>query len=73
MQYEIAVYLPVAVAFTPASPKKEPVHTVSVEIATVYASGPRPVKYAPPHYDSMANAIEEPRDTYGHMSRTGFM
>ncbi|KAI0701346.1 hypothetical protein BC835DRAFT_1411493 [Cytidiella melzeri] len=51
ISYDVALYSPNAVAFVTSS-TSSPLQTVDVEIATVYADGPRPVKYAPPQYDN---------------------
>jgi hypothetical protein len=53
------MYNPSAVGFIPSSAKQAPLQSVPVEIATLYADRIRPIKYAPPKYDDLAEAVEE--------------
>ncbi|KAI0087350.1 hypothetical protein BDY19DRAFT_995046 [Irpex rosettiformis] len=59
--YDVAIYSPDAVGFVNSSPTKKPLQVTSVEIATLYADGPRPMKYSPPKYDDLTRAAEDIR------------
>ena len=56
LQYDVAMFQPKATGFHvhARGGSEEPLQAMDVEIATVFAEGPRPVVYAPPTYEEEA-------------------
>ena len=58
------MYAPKTAGFSPERTGK--IHTVTVEICTRYAEGPRPVAYSPPKYDELFQDLDDDQERTRH-------